>query len=359
MLCTGLQAAAGLAASFGLPAALAARDRERLRVTVALDNRAYLSQLPLLLADQLGMFRLEQLEVDFVELGSDARVVQAVQAWSGQASAAGSGAEVGSAGYADLLGRQPAAAAGGPSAMDLQAFAALTTAPLLAMGVSARAGAAGVRSLVDLKGRSVAVPQGAATANAAVRLSLERVGLAASDVKWVGLPEPAAVSNALRTGQIHAVCVSDPKASSLEQSGDLRVLADLRSRQGSEMVFGGLLPASVLFATEEWLRRNAAAAQALTYGTVRALKWMQTAGLGDIMKAVPETYLAGDRALYLSAFGKVRNSFSADGLMPSDVTRTGPRALRAVDANARLDRLSLVRSYTNQFARLAKARFDA
>ncbi len=359
MLRAGWSASATLfAASLGAPAAWAAR--ERLRVTVALDNRANLSQLPLLLADQLGLFRLEQLEVDFVEMGSNTRVVQAVQGWSGNAPVANAGVEVGSAGYADMLGRLPGwAGVGVASGVDLQAFAALTMAPLLAMGVAARGAGGSVRSLGDLKGRSIAVPPGAATATAAVRLSLERVGLAAGDVNWVSLPEPMAVSSALRSGQIHAVCVSDPKASSLEQSGDLRVLADLRSRQGSELVFGGLLPASVLFASEEWLRRNATTAQALAYGTVRALKWMQTAGLGDIMKTVPETYLAGDRALYLSAFGKVRNSFSADGLIPPDVTRTGPRALRAVGVNARVDRLGLVRSYTNQFARLAKARFDA
>lgn len=346
--------ALGLAApaALGAPGLLA---RERLRVTLALDSRSALTQLPLLLAEQLGMFRLEQLDVEFVETGTDGRTVQAVQAGQGtptaQNGAPALAAEVGSAGFADMLGR---IAAGQP----LQAFVAQTTSPLLALGVATRSPTP-IQRVADLRGRSIAVPLGGVTASAAVMLSLQQAGVGSHEINWTGLPSLTAASSALRGGQIHAICAPDPKVSQLEQSGDLRVLADIRSQSGSHAVFGGLLPASVLFASADWLQRNPATAQALSHATVRALKWLQTAGMGDIIKAVPEGSLGADRALYLAAFGKVRGSFSQDGLMPPDVSVTGPRAMRAVDVNARLERFDAMRSYTNQFARAAKQRFGA
>jgi NitT/TauT family transport system substrate-binding protein len=59
--------------------------------------------------------------------------------------------------------------------------------------------------------------------------------------------------------------------------------------------------------------------QALTNAMVRALKWIQKAGPSDIIKAVPESYLLGDRSLYIDAFMKVRQAISPDGYFPRAV----------------------------------------
>jgi len=47
--------------------------------------------------------------------------------------------------------------------------------------------------------------------------------------------------------------------------------------------------------------RDHAAAQALANGIVRANKWIQAAGPGDIINNVPESFLLGDRAVYNDA----------------------------------------------------------
>ncbi len=67
-----------------------------------------------------------------------------------------------------------------------------------------------------------------------------------------------------------------------------------------------------------------------------------------------------DRGLYLSAFDKARGAFSPDGLLSPEA------ALAALTVYARLDpallgvgMAPLSRSYTNQFALKAKARFRA
>jgi NitT/TauT family transport system substrate-binding protein len=97
----------------------------------------------------------------------------------------------------------------------------------------------------------------------------------------------------------------------------------------------------------------------LASGLVHALKWLQTAGPGDIIKTVPESYLLGDRALYLASFIKVRESISLDGLMPERGPETALRAVASQDPGVRESRIDLGKTYLNVFAQRAKERFKA
>ena len=72
---------------------------------------------------------------------------------------------------------------------------------------------------------------------------------------------------------------------------------------------------------------------------VHALKWLQTAGPSDIIKAVPESYMLGDRGLYLAAFNKVRDALAVDGLMPEAGPSTALRSLALVDELVRSGQL--------------------
>ena len=71
--------------------------------------------------------------------------------------------------------------------------------------------------------------------------------------------------------------------------------------------------------------------QALANAIVRADKWIQTAGPGDIIKAVPESYLLGDRAVYIDAFLAAKGALSPDGMFPTPAPTTALRALASVD----------------------------
>jgi NitT/TauT family transport system substrate-binding protein len=92
---------------------------------------------------------------------------------------------------------------------------------------------------------------------------------------------------------------------------------------------------------------------------VHGLKWLQTAGPGDIIKTMPESYLLGDRALYLASFNKLRESISLDGIMPDEAARTALKALASFDASIRTEKIDLHKTYTNVFAIRAKERFRA
>jgi NitT/TauT family transport system substrate-binding protein len=109
-----------------------------------------------------------------------------------------------------------------------------------------------------------------------------------------------------------------------------------------------------LFAKEDFLKKRHEAAHLLTQGVVRALNWLKTAGPSDILKIIPTTYWMGDRAIYLSAFGKVRESYSLDGAFANEALETAWRARASRVTTERANWTTLSQSYTNDFVRSVK-----
>ena len=90
---------------------------------------------------------------------------------------------------------------------------------------------------------------------------------------------------------------------------------------------------------------------------MRANKWIQAAGPSDIVKAVPESYLLGDRAVYIDAFLATKGALSPDGLIPEAGPATALRALQSVDDTLKDVKFDLPATFTNDFAKKANAKF--
>lgn len=341
----GALSAASAAATVFAPAALraqaAAEPAPLGRATIAVGGQGALYHLPLALADQLGYFRAEGLEVTVRDFAAGALAVQAVQ----------DGAADVYAGAFEHTLRQQARG---------QAYRSLVVqgrAPQLALGVSQRS-LPGFKDLGDLEGRRIGVSSAGSSTHLAASLLLARAGLSPRDVSFVAVGSGTAALNALRSGQVHALCHADPIMTLLEQKADTRIAGDLRSLKASQEMLGGSMPASCLSAPQAFLQKNAVQAQALANGIVHALKWLQTAAPADLVKAVPPGYLMGDRGLYLAAFGRVRETYSTNGLMPDDGAATALRVLARVHPEMADFKADLGRTYTNDFVRKARQKFN-
>ncbi|WP_295535622.1 ABC transporter substrate-binding protein [uncultured Pseudacidovorax sp.] len=334
---------AAAAAGAALVAASGVRTQprpEKSRVTIAVGGKAAFCHLPLTLAEQLGHFRAEGVEVDIVDHPGAVRAQQALL--NGQA-------DVCAGAFAHTLGLQAVG-------QHVACFVLQGRAPLLAMGVSTR-GFPAYQAVPDLRGRRVGVSALGASSHMTAALVAARGGLRPQDVQYVAVGTSASARAALRAGEVDAICNSEPVMTMLEQKGDIKLIADCRTLRGAAEVFGGPMPAACLYAPEDFLRRNPLTAQALANAVVRSLKWLQTAGPGDIIKAVPESQLLGDRALYLAAFDKGREAIALDGMVPAEGVRTAMAAMAAFEPAFKTDRLEPDRLYTNDFARRAKERY--
>jgi NitT/TauT family transport system substrate-binding protein len=71
---------------------------------------------------------------------------------------------------------------------------------------------------------------------------------------------------------------------------------------------------------------------------------------------VPETYLLGDRAVYIDAFLAAKGALSPDGLFPDKGPETAFRALSSIDPEVAKATVDLKAVYTNDFVKAALAR---
>jgi NitT/TauT family transport system substrate-binding protein len=330
------------AACLAVPALQAQARPEKSRVVLAVGGKSALHYLPLTIADQLGYFRAEGLELEIIDMQTAVRASQALT---------GGAAQVCASAFEQVLALQA-------RNQWYQAFVVQARTPQIAFGVSTRS-MPNFKTLADLKGKKIGISAPVSSSYMVVNLLLSRAQIGAGEVHFVELGSTAAALAALRSGQIDAISYSDPVMTMFKQKGEVKVIADTRTLKGTVDVFGGPMPSACLYAASEFVQKNPNTCQALTNAIVHALKWLQTAGPGDIIKTVPDAYLLGDRALYLASFEQVRESISLDGLMPVEAASTALRALMAFDSAVQGGKIDLPRAFTNVFALRAKGRFKA
>ncbi len=334
--------AALMASAVANPAVRAQARGEESAVSVAVGARTAMSCLPLTLATQLGYFKAEGLDVSLIDCVDEAAALRLL---------ANGGAEVASCAFEHTIRSQARGQA-------LQAFVMQSRAPQVSVGASTRT-LADFRHPSELRGRRIGVSAIDSVSQSLVTALLSRAGLGSAEVSFVSVGVGGDALNALRSGQVDVISTQEPVMTMLEQRGDVKILADTRTLTGTEALLGGPVPGGCLCASFDYVQKHPGACQTLANGIVRALKWLRTAGPGDIVRTLPESYLLGDRGLYLMSLARVSESFSFDGLMPQEGPRAALRLLADTDPAIRDERVSLGRTYTNAFARFAKDRFRA
>jgi len=315
---------------------------EKSRVIISVDGKASFSYLPLTIADQLGFFRQEGLDLQINDYADAASATQSMLAGA---------TDVCSSSFERTLNLQS-------KNQMVKAFVLQSRTPQIAFGMSTRNLSASA-SMAGLRGKKVGVMALDSAASLMTNLLLVKAGLSAQDVSLVPVGSSATALSAIRSGQIEALCSADPVMTMLEQKGDVKIISDTRTLRGTSDLFGGSMPSACLYANSEFVLKNPNTCQALTHAIVHSLKWLQTAGPGDIIKVVPDSYLLGDRALYLASFNKIRQCFSLDGFFPEDGPRTALKALSRFDATLQQAKIDVSKTFTNVFTARSKERFKA
>lgn len=330
---TGLAVAA-------LPTLGLAQSLEKPKLTIAVGGKNLFYYLPLTIAEQLGYFKAEGLDVTIVDFAGGAKALQAV---------VGGSADVVSGAFEHTINMQAKGQA-------MRAFVLQGLAPQIVLGVNPKT-MPNFKSITDLKGKKIGVTAPGSSTNVLVNFVLAKAGLKPSDVSIIGVGAANGAVAAMRSGQIDAISNLDPVITLLQRSGDLKIVTDTRLVSEAEKVFGGPMPAGCLYAPQPFLDKNPQTAQALTNALVRANKWIQAAGGGDIIKVVPESYLLGDRAVYIDGFLAAQKALSPDGSIPPKGAETALRALASVDDKLASAKLNLDAVYTNEFVKKANAKY--
>jgi len=334
-----LGAGAALAAST-LGGMALAQTPEKKKVAIAVGGKNLFYYLPLTIAEQLGYFKAEGLDVEISDFSGGSRALQAL---------IGGSADVVSGAFEHTINMQA-------KGQFIRAFVLQGRAPQIVLGINPKTMPA-YKSVADLKGKKIGVTAPGSSTNMMTNFVLAKAGLKPSDVSFVGVGAAGGAVSAFRSGQIDAMANLDPVISTLERSGEFKVVSDTRKPKEAEAVFGGPMPAACLYTRQEYIDKNPGTVQALANAMVHALKWLQTAGPSDIVKVVPESYLLGDRALYLDAWLKVREAMSPDGIVPEKGPATALNMLKQFDKELEGKAIDLNKIYTNDFAKKANTKW--
>lgn len=323
-----------------LPTLARAQAIEKPKLTIAVGGKNLLYYLPLSIAEQLGYFKHEGLDVTIVDFAGGSQALRAV---------VGGSADVVSGAFEHTVNMQA-------KGQRLRCFVLQGRVPQIVLGVNPKT-MPSFKTIADLKGKKIGVTAPGSSTHVMTNFVLARAGLKPSDVSIIGVGATQGAVAAMRSGQIDALSNLDPVITLLLRSGDLKIVSDTRIVAESDKVFGGPMPAACLYAPQPFIDRNPATTQALANAIVRADRWIQAAGADDIVKVVPESFLLGDRAVYIDAFRAAKGALSPDGLVPEHGPATALRALASIDPELDKTKIDLAAVYTNEFAKKAGANY--
>ena len=321
-------------------AAVAHAQIEKRDVHIAVGGKVALYYLPLTITERLGYFKDEGLSVRISDFPGGTRSLEAV---------VGGSADVVSGSYEHTINMQS-------KKIPFQAFVLSGAAPQISVAISSKL-AANYKSPRDLKGLKVGVSAPGSSTNMVINYVLAKGGLKPTDVAIIGIGAGANVISAVDQGRVDVISQTDPAVTILEKEGKVKVIAETRTPEGTEKLFGGPMPAASFYAPVDFLKKNPNTVQALTNAMVRALIWMQEASPQQILAAVPEEYTLGNKAMYLFAYNNVKTAYSKDGLFSEAGAKTTLKALASFNPAITPQSIDLSQTYTNEFVKKALAKY--
>ena len=219
-------ALAMLALALGAPAHGQAVEKKEL--TLAVGGKTALYYLPLTICERLGYFKEQGLDVTINDFRGGAQSLQAL---------VGGSVDVVTGAYEHTIRMQA-------KGQDIKAVIELGRFPGIVVGVR-KDKAASYKSAADLKGMKIGVSAPGSSTNFFVMYMMSKAGLKPADASYIGVGiGPSAVA-AMKKGEIDALSNLDPMITKLEQDGDIKVVADSRTEDGTRAIFGGSNPAAV------------------------------------------------------------------------------------------------------------------
>ena len=211
------------------------------------------------------------------------------------------------------------------------------------------------RSPKDLKGLKIGVTAPGSQTNFMVNYILAKNGMKPDDVSFIGIGGPTTAVAAVKKGEIDALSHADPAITLVERSGELKAIFDTRTAAGTEAVFGGEYPSSVIYVTPEFAQKNPNTVQAMVTAVVRALRWIDKSTPEEIAKAMPPEFQGKDPGLYAEVVKRSKAMWPADGRINKAGAENAYKVLSAFDKPVSEAKIDVAATYTDKFVDKALA----
>lgn len=332
-------AVAGLVAG---PSGGNAAELEQKHVVIAVGGvTSQVDKLAYAVALHRGYFADEGLEVESIDFGSGSKGLQAM---------VGGSADVTQGAYEHTIRLQA-------RGEELTAFVIFARYPGNVLAIVASQ-ADKIKSAEDLRGKRIAISAPGSGTHNFVAKYLARHGLDVGIASYIGVGNGPGAIAAVRAGdQIDAIVNLDPVMSELEANNDVVVLADSRTREGTHEVYGGDYVSSSLYARRSWVLEHPNTVQAMTNAIVRAMQWLKSASIDDIVATMPEKYYSHNREVYEASLRNNLQAFAWDGIVSAEIPENVRKTIQDFDKDLDLSKVDLSTTYTNEYTENALKKY--
>jgi NitT/TauT family transport system substrate-binding protein len=321
----------------GLAPTLAQGTPERTKVVLGVGGKSLLYYLPLTIAERKGYFKAQGLDVEINDFGGGAKSLQAL---------VGGSVDVVTGAYEHTVRMQA-------KGQDIRAVIELGRFPAIVLAVR-KSLADKVRSPADFKGLKIGVTAPGSSTYLTTVYAMSKAGLKATDASFIGIGGGASSVAAVKAGQVDVIAHPDPVISKLEADGDIKVLIDTRTEEGTRALFGGTNPAAVLYTRKEFADANPVTTQRLVNAFYAALQWLAKATPAEVGDTVPADYLLGNRPLYEAAVKASLPSYSRTGVISKEGMESVYATLKQLDPGFKDVSVDLSKTFIDIFVKQAK-----
>jgi NitT/TauT family transport system substrate-binding protein len=302
------------------------------KITLMVGGLDKIIYLPVALADRLGYFADEGLEVELISDHSGVHAEDELLA----------GAAQGVVGFydhtIDLQSR----------GKFVQSVLQFSQSPGEVVVVSQRR-IGQIQSPADFKGKNIGVTGLGSSTHFLTLYLASTKDVRANEFKIIPIGSGDTFIKAIRSGKVDAGMTTEPTLSRLLKNGDAQILIDLRSPEDSRKILGGLYPGASLYMPLFWIEKHPAEVQKLVNAFVKSLRYIHTHTAEEIASHLPANYFKDDRAGYIQALDEAKSMFTVDGKMPESGPETALNVLMASNRNIREKGIDLSKTYTTQF----------
>jgi NitT/TauT family transport system substrate-binding protein len=307
------------------------------KLTIAVGGAGCLCYLPTVLAERLGEYKKEGLDIELVNFKGGSQALTAV---------IGGSADVVS-GYFDhcvnLAAKNQA----------LEAFVVYDRYPGLALVVGPKQ-TGKINSVADLKDKKVGVSAPGSSTDFFLKYLLSKNGVDPNSVAVIGIGLAATAVAAMEQGSVEAAVMLDPAITQMQgRNKDLKILSDTRTQKDTLAVFGGEYPGGALYTKSGWIASHQKETQALTNAILATLKWIHSHSPEEIMAKMPDALVGPDKALYLAALKNTIPMYSTTGRMDPKGAQAVLDVFSQSSPEVKNAKIDLSKTYTNKFVEAA------
>ena len=292
--------------------------------------------MPFTLADSLGYYKEEGVDVTLENLPSG---VKALQALIG-----------GSVDVAGLMYQQTIQMAA--DGQHVRAFFITSQRSMLALVVSP-ATKKKISSVADLKGALIGVISPGAPLHQTLNFYLLGKGIKPSDFTPISIGFGASSIAAIESGRVDAAGLAGgDHFRLLQRHPNLQILLDCSTAEGSrECVGGDTYAGGALSAKQTWLDQNPDTARKLARALERTHKWIATHTAEEIRERLPVNFRSEDVAVDLQIIRASLPIYTIGGAMPKGAPETMKLFLDATVEKVRDAKFDLATTWTDEYLR--------